>query len=176
MHYADIKKYDIANGPGVRVSLFVSGCTLHCKGCFNANAWDFNYGKEFTEETIEEILEALNKEYISGITVLGGDPFEPSNQKGVLPLIRRIKKELPDKSIWFFSGYYFDKEILGKMCKENEFTKELISYIDVMVDGRFEIDKLDITLKFRGSRNQRIINVKESLKQDKVILCEEYMN
>lgn len=175
MHYADIKKYDIANGPGVRVSLFVSGCTLHCKGCFNANAWDFKYGKEFTEETIDEILEALNKEYISGITVLGGDPFEPSNQEGVLPLIRRIKKELPNKSIWFFSGYYFDKEILGKMCKESEITKELISYIDVMVDGRFEIDKLDITLRFRGSSNQRIINVKESLKQDKVILCEEYM-
>ena len=175
MYYGALKKTDTANGLGVRVTLFVSGCNHRCKGCFNANAWDFKYGKEFTEETIDEILEALNKDYISGITVLGGDPFEPSNQEGVLPLIRRIKKELPNKSIWFFSGYYFDKEILGKMCKESEITKELISYIDVMVDGRFEIDKLDITLRFRGSSNQRIINVKESLNQDKVILCEEYM-
>ena len=176
MHYADIKEYDIANGPGVRVSLFVSGCTHKCKGCFNAEAWDFCYGNLFTEKEEEKILESLGRDYISGITFLGGEPFEHENQKGILPLIRKIKERYPDKSIWCFSGYTFDKDIVGDMCKKWDETKELISYIDVLVDGKFEIDKKDIKLKFRGSSNQRIINVKESLKKRKVIICDEYMN
>lgn len=170
MNYADIKKVDVANGLGVRVSLFVSGCSLHCKGCFNEVAWDFNYGKEFTKKEEDYIMELLKPEQISGITVLGGDPFEHVNQIGVLPLIRRIKRELPEKNIWFFSGYYFDKEILGEMCQKWDETKELISYIDVLVDGRFMIDKKDLGLRFRGSSNQRIIDVQKSLKENKVVL------
>ena len=118
MHYADIKEYDIANGPGVRVSLFVSGCTHKCKGCFNAEAWDFCYGNLFTEKEEEKILESLGRDYISGITFLGGEPFEHENQKGILPLIRKIKERYPDKSIWCFSGYTFDKDIVGDMCKK----------------------------------------------------------
>lgn len=176
MNVADIKKVDVANGPGVRVSLFVSGCTLHCKGCFNEAAWDFHYGRKFTKDDEDYIIELLKPDYIEGITVLGGDPFEYVNQKGVLPLIRRIKKELPNKSIWFFSGYLLDKEILGDMCKKYDETKELISYIDVLVDGRFMIDKKNLKLKYRGSSNQRIIDVQESLKQNKVITIDKYMN
>lgn len=175
MHFADIKKVDVANGPGVRISLFVSGCTHRCKGCFNEAAWDFNFGKEFTKEEEDYIIELLKPDYIDGITILGGEPFEYVNQKGILPLIRRIRKELPNKSIWFFSGYTFDKDILNDMCKKWEETKELISYIDVLIDGKFEIENKNFKLKFRGSSNQRIIDVKESLKNNEVILVEKYM-
>lgn len=176
MNVADIKKVDVANGPGVRVSLFVSGCTLHCKGCFNEAAWDFNYGRKFTKEDEDYIIELLKPDYIDGITVLGGDPFEYVNQIGVLPLIRRIKKELPNKSIWFFSGYTLDNDILGDMCRKYKETKELISYIDVLVDGKFMLDKKDLKLKYRGSSNQRIIDVQESLKKNKIITIDKYMN
>ncbi len=170
MHYADIKKIDVANGPGVRVSLFVSGCNHHCKGCFNQEAWDFNYGKEFTEDTINEILEYMKPDYIEGITLLGGEPFEYENQKELLKLVRRIKQEYPNKSIWSFTGFEFDKDIIDDMCNKYDETKELISYIDVMVDGKFDIDKKVLGLKFKGSTNQRTIDVQESLKNKKVTL------
>ena len=176
MYYADIKKVDVANGPGVRVSLFVSGCTHKCKGCFNEEAWDIKYGHEYTQKEEDKIIELLKPDYIEGITILGREPFEYVNQKGILPLLRRIRKELPNKTIWCFSGYTFDTDILEDMCNKYEETKELISYIDVLVDGKFEIDKKNFKLKFRGSSNQRIINVKESLKNNKVILMDEYMS
>ena len=176
MYYADIKKVDVANGPGVRVSLFVSGCTHKCKGCFNEEAWDFKYGHEYTQKEEDKIIELLKPDYIEGITILGGEPFEYVNQKGILPLLRRIRKELPNKTIWCFSGYTFDTDILENMCNKYKEKKELISYIDVLVDGKFEIDKKNFKLKFRGSSNQRIINVKESLKNNKVILMDEYMS
>lgn len=176
MYYADIKKVDVANGPGVRVSLFVSGCTHKCKGCFNEEAWDFKYGHEYTKKEEDKIIELLKPDYIEGITILGGEPFEYVNQKGILPLLKRIRKELPNKTIWCFSGYTFDTDILENMCNKYKETKELISYIDVLVDGKFEIDKKNFKLKFRGSSNQRIINVKESLKNNKVILMDEYMS
>ena len=168
MKYAKIKKYDVANGPGVRVSIFVSGCNHHCKGCFNKEAWDFNYGQEFTEDTINEILEAMRPNYISGLTLLGGEPFEPINQKGLLKLVRKVKKEYPDKDIWAYSGYLFDKDIMGRQVKQLEETRELLSYIDVLVDGKFVENLKNPNLYFRGSSNQRIIDVKESLEYDKI--------
>lgn len=168
MKYAKIKKYDVANGPGVRVSIFVSGCNHHCKGCFNKEAWDFNYGQEFTEDTINEILEAMRPNYISGLTLLGGEPFEPINQKGLLKLVRKVKKEYPDKDIWAYSGYLFDKDIIGRQVKQLEETRELLSYIDVLVDGKFVENLKNPNLFFRGSSNQRVIDVKESLEYDKI--------
>lgn len=168
MKYAKIKKYDVANGPGVRVSIFVSGCNHHCKGCFNKEAWDFNYGQEFTEDTINEILEAMRPNYISGLTLLGGEPFEPINQKGLLKLVRKVKKEYPDKDIWAYSGYLFDKDIMERQVKQLKETRELLSYIDVLVDGKFVENLKNPNLYFRGSSNQRIIDVKESLEYDKI--------
>ena len=172
MKYADIKKYDIANGVGVRVSLFVSGCTHHCKGCFNAEAWDFNYGKDFTDEVIEEIIDALKPDYISGLSLLGGEPLEVQNEAAVLSLIKKIKKVFGDtKNIWGYSGYLY--EDLLKRAKSDDVTDEILHSIDILVDGKFEMDKKDITLFFRGSSNQRIIDVKESLKNNKVVLSEK---
>lgn len=176
MYYADIKKYDVANGPGIRISLFVSGCTHHCKGCFNEAAWDFKYGNPYTEIQTNEIIEYMKNDFVSGITILGGEPFEYVNQQGILPLLKKIRDIYPEKSIWVFSGYLFDKDIIDKMLKEYDITKELLSYIDVIVDGKFELDNKNLSLKFRGSSNQRIINVKESLKKNKVILMKEFMN
>ncbi len=169
MNYADIKQYDVANGLGVRVSIFVSGCTHHCKGCFNADTWDFNYGKPFTKKEIEQIIEYLEPDYVAGLSVLGGEPFEPSNQEGLLPLLRAVKETYPQKDIWCYSGYLFDEQILGEMCQESEITKEMIQYIDILVDGRFELDKRNLKLRFRGSENQRIIDVKQSLTCGKVV-------
>ena len=174
MNYATIKNCDIANGPGVRVSLFVSGCTHHCKGCFNAIAWDFDYGEPFTEETIGRILEMLAPEHIKGITLLGGEPFEPENQPAIVALLRQIKAKFPEKSIWAFSGYLFDEDILAGKLGPWEITKEYISYIDVLVDGRFEEEKKDLSLRFRGSSNQRIIDVRASLAAGEVILWEDW--
>lgn len=176
MNIADIKNVDIANGPGVRVSLFVSGCTHHCKDCFNEAAWDFKYGREYTKKDEDYIISLLSHDYIEGITILGGEPFEYVNQKGILPLLKRIKKELPNKTIWCFSGYTFDKDIVNDMCKKWDETRELLSYIDVIVDGKFEVEKKNLKLKFRGSSNQRIIDVKKSLKENNVVLIDEYMN
>ena len=173
MNYATIKYNDIANGPGVRTSLFVSGCTHHCKGCFNEVAWDFNYGLEFTKEVMDEIVKSLEPDYITGITLLGGEPFEHVNQIGLLPLLREIKAKFPDKSIWCFSGYLFDKQILQEMVPKWPETKEMISYIDVLVDGKFVLELKDLMLKYRGSSNQRLIDVKKSLKANEVILWED---
>ena len=175
MNYADIKQYDVANGPGVRVSVFVSGCRHACPGCFNKEAWDFNYGKPFTEETMKYIVNLLDFEPYKGITYLGGEPFEKENQHGLLELSKKIRAKHPDKSIWCFTGYEFEKDILNRMCSGDDWpdAKELLSYIDVLVDGRFIESLKDLNLRFRGSSNQRIIDVKESLKQGKTILWEE---
>ena len=170
MHYADIKPHDIANGPGVRVSLFVSGCTHHCPGCFNQEAWDFNYGKEFTVETENQILEDLAPDYIKGLSLLGGEPLEQANQRGLLPLLRKVKARYPQKEIWCYSGSSFDKDVLTRMLPNWPETKEFLSYIDILVDGEFVEDEKDPGLRFRGSGNQRIIRVQDSLQSNKVVL------
>lgn len=170
MNYAEIKYCDVANGPGVRTSLFVSGCSHHCPGCFNEIAWDFNYGKPFTQDTIDSIIESLKPDYIQGLTLLGGEPFEYSNQKGLLPLVRQVREVLPQKDIWCFTGFLFDKDIIENMCKKWKETNELLSYIDVLVDGRFVEEHKNLNLKFKGSENQRTILVNESLKSGNVIL------
>lgn len=170
MNYGEIKKTDIANGEGVRVSLFVSGCTHHCKGCFNSDTWDFNFGRPFTEETEKEILEALGHNYIDGFTLLGGEPFEKPNQKALLPLLKKIKQIYPEKTVWCYSGYLFDEELLKESRARCEYTDEMLSLIDVLVDGEFVEELKDISLAYKGSSNQRIINVHESLKQNKVVL------
>ncbi len=172
MNYGEIKNCDIANGIGVRVSLFVSGCTHHCRGCFNAQTWDFNFGEPFTKEVEDKILEYLKPDYINGITILGGEPFEPSNQQVLLPFLRRVKGECPSKTIWIYSGYKFDEELLKKSRARCEYTDEILSMTDILVDGRFEEELKNIRLVFRGSSNQRIIDVKESLKVNKVITKE----
>ena len=170
MNYAEIKYCDVANGPGVRTSLFVSGCSHHCPGCFNEIAWDFNYGKPFTQDTIDSIIESLKPDYIQGLTLLGGEPIEYSNQKGLLPLVRQVREVLPQKDIWCFTGFLFDKDIIENMCKKWKETNELLSYIDVLVDGRFVEELKNLNLKFKGSENQRTILVNESLKSGNVIL------
>ena len=174
MNYAEIKNCDIANGPGVRISLFVSGCTHRCPGCFNEVAWDFNYGKPFTQETIDEIIEMLKPGYIKGLTILGGEPFEPQNQPAVLELLRQIKATCPDKSIWAFSGYLFDRDILSGRLGPWEVTREYLSYLDVLVDGPFVMAKKNLSLRFRGSENQRLINVPASLEKGEVVLWEDW--
>lgn len=174
MHYAAIKNCDIANGPGVRVSLFVSGCTHRCKGCFNEVAWDFEYGCPFTQETIEKILTMLAPAHIRGITILGGEPFEPQNQQPVLELLRKIRAQYPAKNIWAFSGYLFDKDILSGRLGPWEITNEYISYLDVLVDGPFIMEKKDLSLRFRGSSNQRLIDVPASLDKGEIVLWEDW--
>lgn len=174
MNYATIKNCDIANGPGVRISLFVSGCTHRCKGCFNEVAWDFDYGQPFTQETIDEILKMLEPPYVTGITLLGGEPFETQNQPALLDLLRQIKAKLPEKSIWAFSGYLFEKDILAGRLGPKEVTQEFVSYLDVLVDGPFVLEKKDLTLRFRGSSNQRLIDVKASLKTGETVLWDDW--
>ena len=170
MNYATIKKLDVANGLGLRVSLFVSGCTHHCKGCFNPEAWSFNYGEPFTKETEDEILEALKPDYIQGLSLLGGEPFEPANQAVLLPFIRRFKEMYPKKDLWCYSGYDFEKDMLTGSLGPWEITQEMLSYIDVLVDGEFVEELKNPSLRFRGSANQRVIDVKESLANDHVVL------
>ena len=173
MNYATIKNCDIANGLGIRVSLFVSGCTHHCKGCFNSIAWPFDYGEVFTKEIEEKILEECSKTYIAGLTLLGGEPFEPSNQIGLIHLLREFKKRFPSKNIWAYTGYVLETEILPKNGKvHNEVTDEMLSYIDVLVDGRFVEELKDISLKYRGSSNQRLIDLKKTLSENKIVLFE----
>lgn len=174
MNYANIKDFDIANGPGVRISLFVSGCTHHCKGCFNREAWDFDYGQPFTQETVDEIIQMMKPAYIKGLTLLGGEPFEPQNQGPIVELLRRVKKEYPQKSIWAFSGYLFDKDILSGRLGDWEITKEYLSYLDVLVDGPFVEEKKDLMLRFRGSANQRLIDVPKSLASGCVVEWEDW--
>lgn len=170
MNFASIKNCDIANGIGVRISLFVSGCTHHCKNCFNSEAWDFNYGEKFTAKQQEYIKELLKPDYIAGLSLLGGEPMEPQNVKGLLPFIRDLKKSYPQKTIWCYSGYTFEQ----LLARNDADTNELLSYIDVLVDGKFVEELKDISLRFRGSSNQRIIDVKKTLAHDnKIILWEE---
>ena len=170
INYCELKLNDVANGPGVRVTLFVSGCTHHCEGCFNQVSWDFNAGEPFTEETEDLILETLSPPYISGLTILGGEPFEYQNQLGLLSLLKRVKKTYPKKSIWCYTGYLFDKEILDVMCNKWPETMEILQMLDVLVDGKFELDKKDLMLQFKGSSNQRTIDVPASLKSGEVVL------
>lgn len=174
MNYATIKPVDIANGPGVRVSLFVSGCTHRCKGCFNEEAWDFQFGKPFTEEVQKQLLSSLDHDYIEGLTLLGGEPMEPSNQESLLPFIKAVREHLLGKTIWCFTGYDFEKDILGKMMKTSAVTRELIPLFDVMVDGKFVAEKKNLSLKFRGSENQRVLNVKKSLEEGRGVWMEEF--
>lgn len=170
MHYGEIKSCDIANGSGVRVSLFVSGCTNRCKNCFQPQTWDFGYGEEFTRETEDRIIAMLKKEYIAGLTVLGGEPFEPQNQRALLPFIKRVRQELPEKNIWAYSGFTVEEMLTDGEKPSCEVTRELLGLIDILVDGRFIEEQKDISLKFRGSRNQRIIDVKKTLETGKPIL------
>ena len=171
MNYATIKNCDIANGPGVRVSLFVSGCTHRCPGCFNEVAWDFDYGQPFTEEVMGSILDMLRPSYIRGLTLLGGEPFEPQNQQAVLQLLQRVKQELPEKSIWAFSGYLFDKDILSGRLGD---CSEYLNYLDVLVDGPFVEAKKNLSLRFRGSENQRLIDVPASLADGEIVLWQDW--
>lgn len=176
MNYAEIKYCDIANGIGVRTSLFVSGCNRHCKDCFNKEAQDFNYGNTFTEEVEDGIINSLKEKYIDGLTVLGGEPFEPANQGGVLKLLMRVVNECPDKSIWVFTGYELDKDILNEKSHiYTPYIEMLLTCIDVLVDGPFIAEKKDISLRFRGSSNQRIINIPKTLELGKIVLKDEYM-
>lgn len=174
MHYAAIKNCDIANGPGVRVSLFVSGCTHRCRGCFNEVAWDFQYGEPFTQDTVESIIRMLSPSHVKGLTILGGEPFEPENQPPVLELLRQVKNIFPEKSIWAFSGYLMDRDILAGRLGPWEITREYLSYLDVLVDGPFILEKKDLSLRFRGSSNQRLIDVPATLKNNAIVLWEDW--
>lgn len=163
MNYSVIKKFDISNGPGVRVSLFVSGCTHHCKGCFNPETWSFDFGQEFTADTEEEILEALRPDHIRGLSLLGGEPFEPQNQARLLPFVKRVREAFPEKTIWCYTGYLFYTELLGEHPVHTKDTLPLLQQIDVLVDGVFLEAKKNLNIRFRGSENQRIIDVPHSL-------------
>lgn len=170
MNYAQIKNYDIANGEGVRVSLFVSGCTHHCKGCFNPETWNFGYGEAFTKEVQKRILEILEPEYIAGLTLLGGEPFEVENQKALLPFLKEVKKLYPGKNIWCYTGYTLESDILSKDGRARcECSDEMLGLIDVLVDGEFVEEKKDISLIFKGSANQRVIDLPKTLKSGEVI-------
>lgn len=171
MNYGEIKFYDIADGVGVRTSLFVSGCRNCCEDCFNRETWSFSYGKPYTQETENAIIESLKPDYIAGLSILGGEPFEKENQPEVLKLVARAKKECPDKSIWIYSGFTFE-ELLGGSRASGQTVEEILKLADVLVDGRFDKTKKNISLKFRGSENQRIIDLKPSLLQKKAIIKE----
>ena len=172
MNYGAIKKCDIANGVGVRTVLFVSGCTHHCKGCFQPETWNFDYGERYTKETEDEIIEALRPDYVDGITLLGGEPFEPENQRELVKLLRRIKKELPQKTVWSFSGYTYE-ELTGDSRAVCEVTNEMLSMLDVLVDGEFVEAKRNISLRFRGSENQRLIDMNQTRKEGKIVLWDK---
>ena len=174
MNYCELKKNDIANGIGVRTVLFVSGCTNHCEECFQPQTWDFGYGKPFTREVEDEIIASCKPYYINGLTLLGGEPFEPQNQPAIVELLRRIKGQYPDKSIWAYSGYLFDKDILAGRLGPWEITKEYLGYLDVLVDGPFVQAKKDLTLRFRGSSNQRLIDVPASLQKGEIVLWQDW--
>ncbi len=173
MNYSEIKTCDIANGPGVRVTLFVSGCTHHCKGCFNEMTWDFAYGEPFTEQVVCRVLEALAPDYIAGLTLLGGEPLEQQNWRALLPFLRQVRERFPKKDIWCFTGYLFDQDIVERFCPQWPEFQEFLSCLDVIVDGPFLLEEKDISLRFRGSKNQRIIRVQDSLKQGRIVLWEQ---
>lgn len=176
MNYATVKTHDVANGPGVRVSLFVSGCTHRCKGCFNAEAWDFDYGEPFTKEVEDEIIKALEPPYIKGFSLLGGEPFEPCNQKALVGLLERIRATYPQKTVWCYSGYDFERDMLSHRLGDADVTDRMLRAIDVLVDGEFVEEQKDLALRFRGSANQRIIDVPRSLESGKVVLRPEMCN
>lgn len=169
MNYADIKTVDIQDGTGIRVSLYVSGCHFHCKGCHNQEAWDFNYGKKFDDSTIDYILELLDHSYIVGLSLLGGEPMELVNQQELQKLVKRVKEKFPNKTIWCYTGYDFENDIMNDMYGKHDFTKNMLKYIDIMVDGQFIEDKKLVDLKFRGSTNQRKIDVQKSLSEGKLV-------
>lgn len=173
MNYAAVKNCDIANGPGVRVSLFVSGCTHHCPGCFNEVAWDFGYGERFTQKTVDSILSMLAPDYIRGLTLLGGEPFEPQNQGPVLDLVRQVREKYPKKTVWAFSGYLYETISSGALGNWDT-TKELLSYLDVLVDGPFIEAKKNLALRFRGSENQRLIDVPATLSSGEIVLWKDW--
>ncbi len=170
MYYGNIKNTDIANGTGVRVSLFVSGCTNRCKGCFQPETWDFCYGSKFDKQARKSIIEMLAPDYISGLSVLGGEPFEPANQKELLDFLTTVKEVYPTKDIWVFTGFTLEELLKDGSYPRTEHTDKMLALIDILVDGRFEEDKKDISLKFRGSSNQRIIDLKASLKNGVILL------
>lgn len=174
MNYATFRTHDVANGPGVRVSLFVSGCTHRCPGCFNAEAWDFSYGEAYTEELERSILDALAPDYIKGFSLLGGEPFEPSNQAVLVGLLEKIKESYPNKTVWCYSGYDFERDILPCRLGEPSITRRMLSCIDVLVDGEFVEAKKDLSLRFRGSSNQRIIDIPASLGSGETVLKKEF--
>ena len=170
MNYAGIKYCDIANGLGCRTVLFVSGCRNHCKDCFQPHTWDFAYGEEFGEEIQKEVLDSMEPFYIQGLTLLGGEPFEEENQRALLPFVKKVRERYPNKNIWAYSGYVYDKDLIPGGRKYCEATDELLSLIDVLVDGPFISEQHDITLKFRGSKNQRVIDMPQTLKQQEIVL------
>ena len=172
MNYATIKTHDVANGVGIRVSLFVSGCTHHCKGCFNAEAWDFDYGAPYTAEVEERILRALEPSYVRGLSLLGGEPFEIQNQPDLLALLKKIKQRFPSKGVWCYSGYTLEDDILSGKLGENAL--QMLRYIDVLVDGEFIESKKDLSLRFRGSSNQRIINIPSTLSSGELVICSNF--
>ena len=174
MNYATIKPRDIANGPGVRVSLFVSGCTHRCKGCFNEVAWDFDYGTPFTQQTVDEILHQLSPAFVKGITLLGGEPFEPQNQAPIVELLRQIRETYPEKSVWAYSGYLLDRDLLSGRVGNPEILREYLSYLDVLVDGPFIEAKKNLSLRFRGSENQRLIDMKKTLASGQIVLWQDW--
>ena len=169
MNYASIKKTDVANGPGVRVSLFVSGCTHHCKGCFNSETWDFHYGEPYTEEVEKEILAALSPDFIQGLTILGGEPMEDANRPAVLGLLRKVRETYPKKDIWCYTGYDYEKDLQKWISEGKQDVEEILKRLDVLVDGEFVEEKKNLSLKFRGSENQRLIDVPATLAQGKVM-------
>ena len=172
MHYATIKPRDIANGPGVRVSLFVSGCTHRCPGCFNAEAWDFDYGKPFDKAVVDELLTLLEPDYVKGLSLLGGEPFEPQNQAALVELLRKVREKYPKKTVWCYSGYTLE-QLRGESRARCEFTDEMLSLIDVLVDGRFVMEKKNIRLRFRGSENQRLIDLNKTRETGEIVLWDE---
>lgn len=170
MYYGEIKNYDIANGIGVRVTLFVSGCTNHCKNCFQPQTWDFSYGKPFTEETEEAILQMLSPAYIRGLTLLGGEPFEPSNQRALVPFLEKVRERYPQKDIWSFSGFTLEELQTDGSHPRCEVTDRMLSLLDVLVDGRYVDELRNLSLRFRGSSNQRLIDMKATLREGKIVL------
>ena len=173
MHYGEIKNCDIANGEGVRVTLFVSGCTNHCKNCFQPQTWDFCYGQPFTAETEEHLMTLLAPDHINGLTLLGGEPFEPENQRALVPFLRRVRERFPGKNIWSFSGFTLEEMQTDGAHPRCEVTDEMLSLLDVLVDGRYVDELHDISLRFRGSSNQRLIDLKETRRQGKLVLWDK---
>ncbi|MBR1828988.1 MAG: anaerobic ribonucleoside-triphosphate reductase activating protein [Atopobiaceae bacterium] len=173
MNYSEIKYCDIANGAGVRTTLFVSGCRHHCPQCFNPGTWAFDSGKEYTREVEDKILESLEPAYVDGLTLLGGEPFEPENQPALISLLQRVRAEQPSKNVWAYSGFTWDQLLEGPSRAHTDTVQEMLSLVDVLVDGPFVQEKKDITLRFRGSSNQRIIDVRRSLAAREVCLWED---